>query len=168
MQLLVIRHAKAEDALDFAQTGQPEALRPLTDSGRKKMQRAVAGLLSEVEFIDVLAASPLLRTRQTAEIVAEAYVGRVVMELDALAPGGDQDELLEWLRSHRDVSVVAVVGHEPDLGELIGRLLCGRHESVISLKKGAVCLLKLDSDVTPGKARLVWSLTASQLAGLKT
>jgi phosphohistidine phosphatase len=167
MQLLVIRHAKAENALDFAQTGQPENLRPLTESGRRKMQRAAAGLLSEVEFIDVLAASPLLRTRQTAEIVAEAYVGRVVMELDALAPGGDADELLSWLRGHRDVSVVAIVGHEPSLGEFIGRMLCGRHESVISLKKGAACLLNLDPDVTPGKARLVWSLTASQLASLK-
>lgn len=167
MQLLVIRHAKAEDALDFAQTGQPEALRPLTESGRKKMQRAAAGLLSEVEFIDVLAASPLLRARQTAEIVAEVYVGRTVMELDALAPGSDPDTLLAWLRGHRDVSVVAIVGHEPDLGELIGRLLSGRHESVIALKKGAACLLNLDPDVTPGKARLVWSLTASQLASLK-
>ncbi len=167
MQLLVIRHAKAEDALDFARTGQPEVLRPLTDSGRKKMQRAAAGLLSEVEFIDVLATSPLLRARQTAGIVAEAYVGRVVMELDALAPGSDPDELLTWLRGHRDVSVVAVVGHEPDLGVLIGHLLCGCHESVTSLKKGAVCLLNIDSDVTPGKARLVWSLTASQLASLR-
>lgn len=166
MQLLVIRHAKAEDALDFAQSGQPEALRPLTDSGRKKMQRAAVGLLSEVEFIDVLATSPLLRARQTAEIVAEAYVGRTVMELDALAPGGDPDQLLSWLRGHRDVSVVAVVGHEPDLGELIGRLVCNRQQTVISLKKGAVCLLNLDPDVTPGKARLVWTLTASQLAGL--
>ena len=167
MQLLVIRHAKAEDALDFARTGQPEVMRPLTDAGRRKMQRAAAGLLTEVEFIDVLAASPLLRAHQTAEIIAEAYVGRSVMELDALAPGGDQEELLAWLRGHRDVSVVAIVGHEPGLGEIIGHLLCGCHESVISLKKGAVCLLKLDSDVTPGKARLVWSLTASQLASLR-
>ena len=167
MQLLVIRHAKAEDALDFARSGQSEVLRPLTESGRKKMQRAAAGLLSEVEFIDVLAASPLLRARQTADIVAEAYVGRTVMELDALAPGGDPDELLEWLRGHSDVSVVAIVGHEPSLGEFIGRLLCGREKSVIALKKGAVCLLDLDPDVTPGKARLVWSLTASQLASFK-
>ncbi len=167
MQLLVIRHAKAEDVLDFAQTGQTEALRPLTESGRKKMQRAAAGLLSEVEFIDVLAASPLLRTRQTAEIVAEIYVGRTVMELDALAPGGAPEELLAWLRSHRDVAVVAIVGHEPDLGELVGWLLCGCHESVIAMKKGSACLLSLDSGITPGKARLVWSLTASQLASLK-
>ena len=167
MQLLVIRHAKAEDALDFAQTGQPETLRPLTESGRKKMQRAAAGLLSEVEFIDVLAASPLLRARQTAEIVADVYVGRVVMELDALAPGGDPERLLTWLRGHRDVSVVAIVGHEPDLGELIGRLLCGGDASIIALKKGAACLLNLDIDVTPGRARLMWSLTASQLASLK-
>lgn len=167
MQLLVIRHAKAEDALDFAQRGEPEALRPLTDSGRKKMQRAAAGLLSELEFIDVLAASPLLRARQTAEIVAEVYVGRSVMELDALAPGGDPDELLAWLRGHSDVSVVAVVGHEPDLGELIGHLVCGHHESIIALKKGAACLLSLDPDVTPGRARLLWSLTAAQLASLK-
>ncbi len=59
----------------------------MTESGRKKMQRAAAGLLSEVEFIDVLAASPLLRARQTADIVAEVYVGRMVMELDRAGAG---------------------------------------------------------------------------------
>jgi phosphohistidine phosphatase len=167
MQLLLIRHAKAEDALDFAATGQPGDLRPLTDAGRKKMRRAVRGLHSEVESIDVLASSPLLRARQTAGIVAEAYAGCEVEEVAALAPGGDPEELLSWLRGRRDASVVAIVGHEPDLGELAGRLICGHAVSVIALKKGAACLLDLDSGVTPGLARLAWSLTASQLAALK-
>jgi len=115
MWLVIIRHAKAEDALDFARTGQPDARRPLTDSGRKRMRRAVAGLIREVEFIDVLASSPLLRARQTAEIVAEAYVGRTVIELDLLAPGGEPEQLRAWLRGQRDDVVVAIVGHEPDL-----------------------------------------------------
>lgn len=168
MRLVVIRHAKAEDGLDFARTGQPDNLRPLTESGRKKMQRAVAGLIREVEFIDVLASSPLLRARQTAEIVAEAYVGRTVVELDLLAPGGDPEALRAWLRSQRDEVVAAIVGHEPDLSELISWLLTGRHDSFLVLKKGAVCLLTLDAGVTPGQARLVWLQTASQLANLKT
>lgn len=167
MQLVIIRHARAEDALDFARTGQSDAQRPLTDSGRKRMRRAVAGLLREVEFIDVLASSPLLRARQTAEIVSEAYVGRTVIELDLLAPGGDPERLRAWLRGQRDDAVVAIIGHEPDLSELISWLLTGRHDSFLVLKKGAVCLLNLDADVTPGHARLVWLQTASQLANLK-
>ena len=51
MHLPVIRRAKVGNALNFTRTGQPEVLRPLTDSARKKMRRAAAGLLSEVEFI---------------------------------------------------------------------------------------------------------------------
>ena len=38
MQLLLIRHAIAEEQEDFAKTGKDDRLRPLTDEGRKKLE----------------------------------------------------------------------------------------------------------------------------------
>jgi phosphohistidine phosphatase len=120
MRLLVIRHAVAEDRDAFAVTGQPDAQRPLTDEGRKKMKAAVRGLKDIVPKLDVLATSPLLRAAQTAEIVSQAYGRLETRRVDELSPERRPDELLGWLRSHQLGDTVAIVGHEPHLGFLVG------------------------------------------------
>ena len=73
MQLLVIRHAIAEEQEDFARSGRDDSERPLTDEGRDKMRRGIAGLRRMVSRIDLLASSQYTRARQTAELVAEGY-----------------------------------------------------------------------------------------------
>src|SRR3954462_14864865 len=118
MNLLVIRHAIAEDKEAFAASGRGDDQRPLTEAGRSKMRRAAQGLRSTCPRIAVLASSPLLRARETAEIVAPAFrVGRVEI-VDALRPYRQLEELGEWLRrrllpNDPDDTPVAVVGHEP-------------------------------------------------------
>ncbi|HEX4469200.1 MAG TPA: phosphoglycerate mutase family protein, partial [Gemmatimonadaceae bacterium] len=72
MDLLVIRHAIAEDKERFAASGRNDDLRPLTEEGRSKMRRAAQGLRTVVGRIAHLASSPLVRARETAEIVAPA------------------------------------------------------------------------------------------------
>jgi len=67
MQLLLIRHAIAEDRFEFARTGQSDYYRPLTERGRARMARGATGLRTLVPDIDVLATSPLTRAVQTAE-----------------------------------------------------------------------------------------------------
>ena len=56
----------------FSRTGKPDALRPLTRAGRKKMRRAARGLARLVPHLDALATSPLTRAVETGEIVARA------------------------------------------------------------------------------------------------
>ena len=171
MNLLVIRHAIAEDKERFAATGRNDDLRPLTDEGRTKMRRAAEGLRLVVGRIAHLASSPLVRARETAEIVAPALGVARVEIVDALRPDRSYDELLEWLQAiavpnDDDDRIVGIVGHEPHLSGLVTWLMTGTDDSRIELKKGAACLLRLDHAPEQGQAMLRWSLTPSQLRGL--
>ena len=166
MKLLVIRHAIAEDRDDWAETGQDDAFRPLTEKGRRKMRAAAQGLKRVGPRIDLLAASPLLRAVQTAEIVAEAYGGMEPVTIAQLIPEREPVDLLRWLQMHTGRSTVAVVGHEPHLSNLICWLLTARSESWIQLKKGSACLLDLGDAPRAGGATLRWALAPSQLRRL--
>jgi len=166
MRLLVIRHAIAGDRDAFAaETGRPDAERPVTPEGRKKMKSAARGLRAAVPSIDVLGTSPFTRARQTAEIVAEAYDDLAVTEVPALASGGSREGVLDWLRSQR-ADLVALVGHEPDLGALIGWLVTGDAAPFVTLKKGGACLLVCPDAPGPGLAQLRWLVTPKLLTRL--
>lgn len=166
MRLLVIRHAVAEDRDAFAVTGQPDAQRPLTDDGRKKMKAAARGLKGIVPKLNVLATSPLLRAAQTAEIVSREYGGVESRTVEELSPERRPDELLGWLRSHQLGDTVAVVGHEPHLGFLVGWLLTGRNDSFVDFKKGGAVLLEFDDPPSGGNAVLSWALPPRLLRSL--
>ena len=167
MQLLIIRHAIAEEREDWDYTGRPDSERPLTSDGRRRMKRGAAGLHTLVPRLDSLASSPLERARDTAGIVAREY-GMVEVEILAeLAPDRVADDLLPWLRSRDPDGCAAVVGHEPALGGLVGWLLTGRHESFVELKKGAACLLEFDDPPAAGNATLLWALAPGHLRRLE-
>jgi phosphohistidine phosphatase len=164
MQLLVIRHAIAEDKEAFAKTGRPDTERPLTKHGRKVMARVAHGLGRQVKSIDVLAASPLVRAAQTAAIVAKENGGISVTTVPALAPKSAPAAFAAWLRTQRSVKVVAVVGHEPHLGTLITWLVSGLQDSHVTLEKGGAWMLEIDGRPRARCATLVWSLPPEVLA----
>jgi phosphohistidine phosphatase len=166
MKLLLIRHAKAEDRTLFTLSDKKDALRALTPNGRKTMRQVAKGLRKHAPDIDVLATSPLLRARQTADIVAKVFGVAEAVEVTVLLPGAKGEELLDWLRAHAADAVVALVGHEPDLSELAGWLLTGKRQSVITLKKGAACLLEFPDKPAPGRGVLAWLLAPAQLRRL--
>jgi phosphohistidine phosphatase len=122
------------------------------------MRKAARGLQKLVPEIDVLATSPLVRARETADIVSRRYDDIPVMELAPLAPGGSKEDVLAWLRDQKATATVALVGHEPDLGILASWLLSGGAESFLSLKKGAACLIEMAEKPTPGSGKLEWLL----------
>jgi len=170
MNLLVIRHAIAEDKEAFAKTGRNDDLRPLTDAGRSKMRRGAQGLRAVVGRAALLASSPLVRARETAEIVAPTLGIARVEIVDALRPDRGYDELVKWLRT-RDVPndddrIVAVVGHEPHLSGLVTWLMTGSNESRLELKKGGACLLRFDGEPGKGEGTLRWLVTPAQLRDL--
>jgi len=161
----VIRHAIAAER--GAESGADDDARPLTDEGRKKMQRAVRGLRTVVPKIAVLAASPLVRAHETAAIVADAYGSIEIATLPALRPGQRPSALAEWLNERQADGLVAVVGHEPHLSSTVGWLLTGTPSSFVELKKGAACALVSDGAWGAGSARLQWALTPAQLRALR-
>ena len=164
MELLIIRHAIAEDR---AETTRSDEDRRLTDEGRKKMREGARGLTRLVSHVAVLASSPLVRARETAEIVARAYGGLEVTTADALAPDRSPDAVVSWLDQRRVDGVVALVGHEPALSDLVSWLLSGAVRPMIEIKKGAACLPSLPGGAaTPATAVLRWALTPAQLRDL--
>lgn len=163
MDLLVIRHAVAMERDDFAAISDDDDDRPLTDAGMKKMRRVAEGLRGLVARIDVLAASPLTRALQTAHIVGELYGVPVERTVDALRPENSSESFLAWTRDQRLGDVCAIVGHEPNLGQLVTWLMTGCDEPRVSFKKGGACLLSFDGRLEPGGGTLRWLLTPAQL-----
>lgn len=164
MQLLVVRHAIAEEREDWAP--RDDKLRPLTADGKKKMKEAAKGLRSLVPRVDLLATSPLTRAVQTAELLAKAYETRAHVTVDALAPGQRPPALASWLRTQGEHKTIAVVGHEPGLGAAVSWLAAGTERSFLELGKGGACLLELGERIEAGEAMLVWALRPSQLRAL--
>ena len=159
MELLVIRHATAEDA----KPGVDDAHRELTKDGKKEMKRAAAGLKTLVDAIDVIAASPLVRAQETAEIVAKEYGDLSVDTVEELTPASDPSALADWLSRNASSNIVAVVGHEPHLGKLVTWLMTGGGNSRVEMKKAGAALLEFSSQVGEGGGTLQWLLTGSQL-----
>ena len=167
MFILLVRHAKAEPRPLLTLRPKQDARRPLTDAGRKRMRRAARTLRKLLPAIDVLAASPLVRARETAEIIAARYDGTPVVELAPLSPGGSERDLLEWLREQRADAAIGLVGHEPDLSLFASWLLSGKKSPFAPLRKGGACLIRFAETPAAGGGVLEWWLTPKLLDKLE-
>jgi phosphohistidine phosphatase len=141
MALFIIRHAPAEPTSESSD----DAARPLTEEGRQRWRRAVKGLGKLGVQFDALYHSPWLRAVQTADALCDLVQGNTqVTEHLAQAP---TPALLELLQGER----IALVGHEPWLGQLVAWLAIGNpeHGTAFELKKGSV--VWLEGAIEPGK-----------------
>lgn len=166
MQLLVIRHAIAEDRDEFADSGQPDDQRPLTSVGIRRMKKAARGLKEIVGEIDHLATSPLTRAAQTAEIVADVFGTGGAEVIPALVPDARHEDFVAWCDAHHDNNVVAIVGHEPHLSSLTTWLVADRGDSRVELKKGGACLIAFERTPSAGAGTLLWLATPRMLRKL--
>jgi phosphohistidine phosphatase len=163
MKLFFLRHANAveRDPNIYPDDG----LRPLTSEGYKKMAR-IARTLDEMDIrVDRILSSPFLRARETAEIARKSlHLDKDQLALvDALLPFGDTKALITEIREKFPRFNLLLVGHEPDLSELISLLLTGDKSMPLMLKKGGICCLSID-ELVPGKcATLEWLLNPAQL-----
>ena len=161
-ELYLIRHAVAEER---GESWPDDAKRPLTDAGTARMRKAACGLVKMGVTFDVVLTSPYVRTRQTAEIVATVYDERPpIVAIESLAPGGSVQSVLSDLERQTRRSRIAIVGHEPNIGELAARLAGSRYP--LEFKKGAVC--RIDVKTFPaGPGRLRWFVTTKILRALR-
>jgi phosphohistidine phosphatase len=151
VKLYLVRHAEAIERSGTT----PDASRYLTTKGRlvfRKIARRVrkAGIAPAVIFT-----SPLLRAVQTAEILAERlkHEGHVVVARE-LSPGFDLQALRALLSGAGNPMEAALVGHEPDLGDLAATLLA--LPGGFPLRKGAVLALDADGSARKGTAKFLW------------
>lgn len=165
MKLLIVRHGQAGDREQFAATGQPDELRPLTKEGAREMKDVARALHRVVSSIDTLATSPLVRARQTAEAVAKEY-DVSILETDALKPEAPFQEFEAWARRAAKGEVTTIVGHEPHLSGLIAWLIGDSGDAQLVLKKAGACLLDFQGPPKHGAGRMRWLLTPSVLRRL--
>ncbi len=157
MKVYVVRHGEAEEQ----RPGRPDAERELTREGRAEFEGVAAGIASLGIGLEKILTSPLIRARQTAEILAEALKGPKPVEIEALAPGGSFEAVFRALRD--PAQSVALVGHEPALGALVSLATTGVATDGMPLKKGGVACLKFAGSPRPKGATLGWLLTPKHL-----
>lgn len=137
MELIVLRHGKAEDS-------HPEGdfPRQLVEKGRRQSRDAALTLRSAGLLPDLVLTSPLVRARQTAEEFCEAAGLTPPIVVPWLAAGMSAETALNELVGFREFNRVAITGHEPDLSELIQWLIGARGGS-IEMKKGSLACLRV-------------------------
>src|SRR5262249_31923687 len=109
-ELYLIRHGVAEERGD---AWPDDAKRPLSADGMIRMRKAMRGLAKLEVAIDVVLTSPLVRTRQTAEIVAAALEPKpAIVAVESLAPGGSQAAIFADLEKQSRKTRLGIVGHE--------------------------------------------------------
>lgn len=152
MRTLLFRHGPAgeRDALRWPDDDE----RPLTEKGESRTFAAARGLVWLEGAPTLVLTSPLRRALQSARALAEAAELSSPPEvLPALAPGGSWREVLLRLSQAGADDVVALVGHEPDLGKLAGVLVFGA-PAALPLKKAGACSIQFEAAVQPGGGRL--------------
>lgn len=163
IQLYLVRHAIAAER---GPKYPDDRLRPLTVAGQKKFAQSVPGLLEMGVVVDFVLTSPLVRARETAQILAAGLKPKpAIAEVEALAPGGRPQAVLEAIKTHaKRYRRLALVGHEPDLGELAARLLAARGN--VEFKKGGAALIEVSGATPGGPGTLRWMLPPKAVRAL--
>ena len=157
MQLFLLRHGIAEDR----RAGGTDFDRALTAEGRDDLDRIARGLHRLKVAPAAILSSPLVRARQTAEIVAPV-LGRQVDIVDRLAAGVSFEEMLRVIEERSSAGSLMLVGHEPDLSTAAA-LLMGAPENALVLKKAGLIRVDLHGPPAVGGGQLRWLLAPSQL-----
>ena len=163
MELYLIRHAIAQQLgrkNDFM-----DEKRALTSEGRERMLEVVKGLHRVGVEFDLILTSPLVCAVETAEIISTGLgvTKKEIEQTGNLAPGASIDDLFAEIKRHTGAESIALVGHQPDLGEIISKIVQGNGSLAIELKKGSVCCIKVAETVPTLRGSLMWLFAPKHL-----
>jgi phosphohistidine phosphatase len=154
-ELYVIRHGLAEER---GEKWPDDVKRPLTEEGMARLRKQARGLAKIGVRFDVILTSPLVRARQTAEIIGAGLEPRPhLVNVDSLTPDGSYAAVIADLGKQAKRERIALVGHEPSIGDLAARLIGSRHP--IHFKKSAICCIEVDALPPGGPGTLRWFLS---------
>jgi phosphohistidine phosphatase len=151
-EIYLVRHAIAAERGD---EWPDDSKRPLTERGIGRFKEVVRGLRSLDVGLDEIFTSPLVRARQTAELLAAGVDGKpIVKTLDSLAPGHAPATVMAQLAKTAGRPRIALVGHEPGLGELAAYLIGAQR--ALPFRKGGVCRVEVGGLTGKRAGSLVW------------
>ena len=162
LELYLIRHGVAAERGDEYPD---DSKRPLTAGGISRLRKEAKALDALGLGFDHIITSPLVRTKQTADVFAESLKSKPsVSTSDALAPAGTPAAVIQELGKHVKKGRIALVGHEPNIGELAARLIGARVP--MEFKKGAICRIDFETVPPKGTGQLRWFITAKMLRSI--
>lgn len=149
MKLYILRHGLSLSTED-AQVA-TDAERPLSELGRQDIRRVAQKLRDKRASVEMILCSPLTRAQQTAQEAAEVLrPGAGVIVFDPLSnhiPGASLFKAIQ--ESNGKASELLVVGHQPQLGEMVEHLL----GKTLDIRPGGIVALELADG---GKPNLLW------------
>jgi phosphohistidine phosphatase len=153
--LLLVRHAIAEER---GPAWPDDTVRPLTQKGEVRMREIARRLKALGETSDVVISSPLKRAKDTALILMREWSkSSDVEEVDELAPGHTPAQTIKAVAAEATADRIALVGHEPDLGQFAAWLIGAKQP--VPFKKGGAARIDLESLSRPREGRLIWLAT---------
>jgi phosphohistidine phosphatase len=165
MDLLIVRHAIAFER--NRQMWSDDGGRPLSPLGIRRARKAAAGLKRLVPAPELVWTSPLLRAKQTAQVLTELADWPEAIECPELSPGEPPQSLLRRLSGCRR-SRVAVVGHQPSLGNLLTACLLEETSPLaIEMKKNAVACVSFKGVPRAGRGILEWLASPRMLRSVR-
>ena len=136
MDLILWRHAEAEEGPEGNLSAGSDLARALTSRGEKQAFRMASWLDRQLPDGARIMVSPARRCEQTALTLGRKYKVRT-----ELAPGATPAQLLELVQWPLSKSPTLVIGHQPTLGQTIAQLL-GLQETDCPVKKGSIWWLR--------------------------
>jgi len=160
VNLYLIRHAEARPLGEGDTITDDE--RPLTEQGEAQAKLIGAGLQKRGIHLGMILTSPLLRARQTADLIVGAWAAPTpqLEVCDGLSPGKSAKKLSRHLRT-LETDSVAIVGHNPDLSGYLAWLV-GSKWAQLHVSKGGVAFVVADG-VRKGLGTLQWLVTPEWL-----
>lgn len=157
MEIYIMRHGDAVDRMDPAM--KTDEMRPLTDAGKDEVTVIARALERLGVKPDAILTSPLVRARETAEIVAAELGAAKPAISDELAPDGSLAGVLNNILNAGPAKQTLLSGHMPGVGRMVGYLVWGNSELVVPFRTAAVARVDLpDSAPFPGSGDLRWLL----------
>jgi len=150
MKLHVVRHAAAEPREDYDR----DSDRPLTGEGRSQMARTAEALKALGLAPSKILTSNFVRARETAHIVRQKLGGEVE-EREELADPDRAGDVVE-LVCREAAEELMLVGHVPELEEVISLFIADTAETTVHLSKASCACIEFEESIAAGAGVLAW------------
>lgn len=164
--MILFRHGLAMDRQESLAMKMEDLLRPLVPRGRERTQKMAKALKKMNLSIDLIVTSPLVRAKQTAEILFQYCSVSEIHECTELVPSAPPMAFAQWLKNTgKRATCVLAVGHDPQLSVFASWAIAGTTTSMIDLKKSGMICLEVESfeDLSARSAMLKWVVQPKNL-----
>lgn len=160
-ELYIIRHGLAGKRIE---DGAEDDERPLTKKGRDRLKEIAKSLKARGIAFDKVLTSPLLRAKQSAEILNNyCSDNKEITVTELLKPDASYENFIKFLNKLKSLKKVAIVGHEPFLSGFASYCLTKNKSSFLNIKKGGILMLEINEVITPGSCLLSWLLEPNHI-----